>query len=588
MLATTLRAPKPALGLLFWVGIFLLGGCISPWLPESDPDARREQIKDTLKSEKRPRIVGQISYERMITLSRLENIGLVSQLPGTGGKVQASQPREKMLDSMRRYEVDHPNSLLDDPGTAMVVAYVAVPPAARKGDVLDVQVRLSAHSEASSLRNGWLLETSLVEMSKLGGQVREGFEFATAQGQVVTTAEITGSEDPQDQVQGIVIGGARLRKGRELGIGVEAEFADAITMAAILPEINKRFTHFDGRKKTGIATPLEDSYVKIVVPPRYQLDPYHFMNVVLQIGFNEPETQKQERIAMLGKQLLEPTTVRTACWQLEAVGEQGIPLLADILSHPNREIRFYAAHSLAYLNDRRAVGPLAELCRQEPAFRAMCLNGLAIIDSYEAGDALEELLHSADAETRYGAVRALRHRDSANPQVSAQAVGEVGKILEIPTSGPPLVAISLSQTPEVVLFGDNPRLSLPTFAYITPAMMINKEANGGLTITHFKPGQEDRAVQTSADLRSILIGIAEVGGTYGNWVSFIRECSQKGYLLEPIAMNPIPTAGRIYQRVEAPALEPGESLFQATSFNASDSSPRADARTWYNPLTWWQ
>jgi hypothetical protein len=592
-------------GIFVCLGL-LLPGCFAPWVQGDDPASRREQIKETLQSEKRPRIVSEIAFERMITLARLENVGLVTGLPGTGGKVKPSQPREKMLAIMRRWDSSQPNTILDDPSTTMVVASVNAPPAARRGQMLDVNIQLSTHAEASSLRQGWLMKTSLVEMSRLGGQVREGFEMASAVGQIVTAAEITGSQDPADQTKGIVVGGAQLLKTRELGIGVEPEFADAVTMNVLLPAINKRFTAFNGRKQTGIATPLEDSYIKLDVPPRYWHDPYHFINVVLNLGFSETEAQLNERIELLRRQLQEPTTVKKACWQLEAIGPSAIPYLAEMLNHPNPEIRFYIAHSLAYLNDRRAIAPLADLCVQQPAFRAMSLSALAIIDNYEAADALSSLLHATDAETRYGAVRALRLRDAGDPQVAAQSViargssesasevaglgeagkppaqqAEVGKILEIPSSGPPLVVVSLHQVPEVVIFGANPVLRLPSFVYVTPSMMLNTQADGTVTVSRFEANQEDRQAHSTSDLHSLLIAIAEVGGTYGNWVSFIREASQKGYLSEPIAINPVPQAGRAFKRQTTPQLEPGEVLMQQ-SMGATPPRPAV----WYNPLSW--
>lgn len=568
-----------AIGLIFFCS--LLSGCFTPWLSGDDPGARREQIKETLTSAKRPNIVGQIAFQRMITLARLENVALVTQLHGSGGIVKPSQPREKLLDIMRRNEVDQPNSLLDAPSTTMVVAHVDAPPAAHRGDILDVQIQLSAHSQATSLQQGWMLETALVEMSRIGGQVREGFEMATAQGPIVTAAEINGSDDPADKTRGIIIGGAQLRKSRDLGIGLETEFADAVTMGVILEPINRRFTAFNGRKQAGIATPLEDSHIKLEIPPRYQLDPFHFINVVLQIGFNETEAQQLARIETLKKQLLEPTTVKKACWQFEALGEKSAPLLAEVLSHPNAEIRFYAAHSLAYLNDRRAVVPLAELAEHYPAFRAMSLNGLTILDHYEAADALSDLLHSSDPETRYGAVRALRRKDAADPQVSARRVGDTGRILEIPSSGPGLVVVSLSQVPEVVIFGNNPAMSLPAFVYVTPRLMISAAADGRLLVSHFEAGKDDRQVQCDSDLMSLLEAISEVGGTYGNWVSFVRESSSQGYLSTPVAINPIPQAGRTFDRTQEPKLEPGEVFFEKTIGATPPPQP-----VWYNPLTW--
>ncbi len=568
-----------AIGLVLFCS--LLSGCFSPWVSGDDPAARREQIKETLQSEKRPRIIGQIAYERMISLSRVENVALVTGLPRTGGIVKPSQPREKLLDIMRREQSDQPNTYLDAPTTTMVVAHIDAPPAARRGDIMDAQIQLSAHSEATSLQQGWMMETPLVEMSRVGGQLREGFEMATAQGPIVTAAEINGSDDPQDQIRGVIVGGAKLRKSRDLGIGLEPEYADAVTMGYILPAINARFTAFNGRKQAGIATPLEDSHIKLDVPPRYRLDPFHFVNVVLQIGFNESETQRLERIETLQKQLLEPTTVKRACWQLEALGDKSVPMLAEVLNHPNAEIRFYAAHALAYLNDRRAIVPLTELAEQFPAFRAMSLNGLTILDHYEAADALSGMLNSSDPETRYGAVRALRRKDSSDAQVSGRAVGEIGRILEIPTSGTPLVVVSLTQTPEVVIFGDNPPLTLPSFVYVTPKLLIKTQSDGKLTINHFEPGQDDRQVQVNSDLRSLLEGIAEVGGTYGNWVSFVRDASSKGYLSVPLAMNPIPQAGRTFDRSQEPVFEPGEHFYE----NTIGATPPRPA-VWYNPLTW--
>lgn len=587
---------KPKLNRRAALGLVALGlptlstGCFSPWFaggPEMSPQQkRRERIKETLKSDKRPQILGEIAIEQMLTLAPLQNVGLVTGLVGTGGKVKPSQPRKRMLATMAINEAATPNILLDDPGTTMVIAKANVPPAARKGTSLDVIVNLSAHAEATDLARGWLMETSLVEMSRLGGQIREGFKYASAEGQVVTVAQVTGSENPADKLKGSVIGGARLLKQRELGIGIHQEFADAVTLAAILPKINDRFTTFDGSKHVGIATPTPESNIRLIVPPRYELDSYHFVNVVLQIGFGEQPNELEERIDMLTRQLREPTTVRRACWQLEAIGERTIPMLMAALDSPNSEVRFYVAHSLAYLDDRRAIVPLVQLCRQEPAFRAMCLNGLSVISHYEAEDALRELLHSADAECRYGAVRALRVRDERDAQVTSTMVGETGRILEIPSQAPPLVAVSLTQVPEIVIFGSNPNVILPEFEYVTERMIIRKEEGELVTINHFEPGAEDRVVQTTTDLRSLLEGIAEVGGTYGDWISFLRTCSEKSYLAEPVAMNPVPQSGRTYDRQPQSEFEPGERGNEETFVDTAPSIDVDEDSAWYNPFSW--
>jgi hypothetical protein len=575
-----------------------VAGCFNPWFrrPTEGPEAiqtRREAIRQKLEADDRPRMLREIASERLVTLSRLENVGMVNGLANTGGSVKASQQREKMLAVMRREEVAEPNTLLDAPTTALVVAYTNVPPAARKGQVLDVSVKLSAHAEGTDLRRGWLMSTSLMEMGKLGGTVREGFEYAIVQGPVVTREQILGSDLPEDRIEGLVIGGARLLRQRELGLGVVPDFADAITMAAIVPVINARFTIFDGSKKVGVATPEKDSFITLAVPAKYQRDPHHFVNVVLSLGFNEGSDHRASRLRLLEQQSQEPKTARQACWELEAIGEASIPTLVGNLKHPSAEVRFYNAHSLAYLNDKRAINPLMALCRQEPAFRAMCLNALAIIDSYEAADALESLLHAADAETRYGAVRALRQRDRMDARVTGQMAEQVGMILEVPSEGLPMVAVSLQDLAEVVIFGSNPELTLPAFHYINPEIIIQRSESGA-KISRFVAGKDDAIVYTGRDLRSVLTGIAEVGGTYGDWISFLRVSSQQGYMMEPLAMNPVPQAGRTFNRekdtlIDGLALDDGKPAPRTDRMSSKSSTSGAQsAFVWYNPISWFR
>lgn len=582
------------LTVLCW--ILVATGCTSSWF-SSNPGknavgTRREMIKEKLESEKRPTIINEIGTPAMLTQSRLENIGLVTQLSDTGGTVKASQQREKLLDMMRRNDAEMPNAILDNDATAMVVSSVVVPPGAARGQKLDVLVKLSSHAEATDLQHGWLLETPLMEMNRLGGQVRQGFERCVADGQVVTRSQISGDATPQAKLEGLIVGGGKLLKGRPLGISIEGEFADAITMHAIVPAINNRFTYFNGRQQTGIATPRDDRFIEIAVPPRYRLDPFHFVNVILQISFNELEADRVQRMETLRRQLYEPTTVRVASWQLEAIGEESIPILVEAMNSSNPEVRFYAAHALAYLGDKRAIRPLTSLCRQEPAFRAMCLNGLVVIDDYEASDALRELLHAADPEVKYGAVLALRDRDASDPEVMGQPLGEVGHVLEIPSSGPPLVAVSLSETAEVAIFGGTPHLQIPAFHYVNPSILISPTPGGGLTVSHFAPGEEDQIIQAENDLRSVLAAITEVGGGYGDWVKFVRECHENGFISEPVALSPIPRSGRTYQRKQTTQLEPGESLIPQTIINtpeieSSDEDTSEDeSSVWYNPLSW--
>lgn len=571
-----------------------LSGCATPWFhKEKDPSEEYkkeiEDVKNLWRSEDRPHTIDQIS-RRVITLLRVENIALVTELPGTGGKAEASSQRERMLRTMRQHNVPNPNQLLDDPSTALVTAEVIVPPAARKRDKLNVMVSLSKHAEGTSLQGGWLMNTELFQMSVLGGTIHEGFGFAMAKGPLVTKQQITGDPSPEAATKALVVGGAELLQARTIGLAIEDKFAHAVTMNTILPPINQRFTVFDGANQVGVAKPKGDNFIELAVPPRYRLDADHFANVVQHVGVAETKEKRTARLEQCSRELLEPTTARRAAYQLEAAGKEAIPLLLPAISHADREVRFYAAHALAYLNDPRCISVLQELAVIEPAFRAMSLNGLTIVESYKANDALQELLNAPDAETRYGALLALREHDSQLPIVNGEMLGKVGSVLEIPSTGQPLIVVGLYMEPEIIIFGANPNVTVSGFMYVNPRLIIRSQGPGRLTVTHIAAGRDDRVQESATDLKSLLGAIAAVGGNYGDWVNFLRLCGSEHLIPTEVTMNPVPVAGRKYSRdgfdmeLSADKKEPISELNDIPAMTTDDTT--GSDRSWINPFSW--
>jgi hypothetical protein len=553
----------------------------------TDLQTRREKVKKRLEAENRPTMLNQIASHRQLGFSAIMNIALVTHLADTGGIVNPSQQRERLLDMMRRNEIPDPNKFLDSKETTMVTAKAIIPPAAKSGDRYNVVVQLSNQSQASDLRQGWLRETPLVEIGQFEGEgrLRTSFDYAKAEGSLVTNAQYSGSSDPQAKLEAVVVGGARLLKSRDLGLGVFSEYADAVTMASIVPVVNSRFTYFDGTSQKGVATPMSDEYIELHLPARYKNDPYHFVNVVLRIGFNESSSQREERIKRLTAEIADSRTTKEACWQLEALGESSAEILANQLGNPNLEVQFYCAHALAYLGDPRAIEVLRELALTQAAFRAMCLTALGSMDSYAAEDALKSLLNTSEPETRYGAVTTLRKRNPREPLVSAHQVPKVGGLLEVPSAGPELVAVSMHETAEIVFFGQVPVLHLPPFHNVNPNILIQMTGPNEVTVTRFYPDQEDVAVKCRPDLRSVLQSIGQVGGGYGDWVSFVRECQSLGFMTTPLAMNPVPATGRTFDR------ETGTSVTESTEklegIGIDYDNPAEVHSAWYKPWTWW-
>ncbi|MBX3423934.1 MAG: flagellar basal body P-ring protein FlgI [Pirellulaceae bacterium] len=549
--------------------------------------SKREQIRKKLMAEDRPQLISEIATARQLHYGTLENIALVTHLPGTGGSVRPSQPREKLLDIMRRNDVPEPNSVLDSKQTAMVVALAAIPPAVRKGDRVNVSVKLSSHAEAQDLAHGWLRETALVEMGNLGGRVRESFDRAKAEGPLVTLAQYTGSQDPQAKLDAVVVGGARMLKERELAIGLSSEFADALTMAAVVPAINRRFTYFDGHQQAGIATPISDDYIELKLPSRYAADPEHFINVVLHLGFGQSSDQQTQRIEQLAKQLDDPSQVQRACWELEAAGQASVLPLAARVNHPSDTVRFCCAHALAYLGDASSIPTLVELAGSQPLLRGRCLAALSSIDHYQAEDALKGLVHQAEPETRYGALRSLRRRNARDPLVQAEQIPQVGGLLVVPSHGPALVAVSMFEVPEIVFFGPVPKLQLADFHNVNPSILIQPTGPQQMTVSHFIPDQQTQIVQCADDLRSVLQAIGQVGGGYGDWVNLVRQCHESKLIDVPVCMNPVPNIQSPLEADDESSATTTADAGQAMSPSSTETTDRATGTAWLRPWSWW-
>ena len=66
-----------------------------------------------------------------------------------------------MENELRRRNLEHVKEILDSKNNALVLVSSVIPPGARKGEALDVEVTLPAGSSVTSLRGGYLKECVL-------------------------------------------------------------------------------------------------------------------------------------------------------------------------------------------------------------------------------------------------------------------------------------------------------------------------------------------------------------------------------------------------------------------------------------------
>jgi hypothetical protein len=150
----------------------------------------------------------------------------------------------------------------------------------------------------------------------------------------------------------------------------------------------------------------------------------------------------------------------------------------------------------------------------------------------------------------------------------------------------------LYNRPEIVLFGVNPEVTIRGFLNVNKNLIIKNSGPGRATITLISAGRDNRVHECATDLKSLLAGLAEVGANYGDWVNFVRLCGAEKLIPCEVAMNPMPLAGRKYDRdganidsdTNAEKSEPISELKNIPAANPEEDG--SSNRSWINPFTW--
>ena len=83
-------------------------------------------------------------------------IGLVVGLEGTGGEPANDANRSILEDDLRKEGVKNLKEVLASPNIAMVLVSAQIPPGARRGDTIDIEVQMPPRSKGTSLKGGVL------------------------------------------------------------------------------------------------------------------------------------------------------------------------------------------------------------------------------------------------------------------------------------------------------------------------------------------------------------------------------------------------------------------------------------------------
>ncbi len=548
--------------------IAVLTGCAGPAIRNQSPE-----VEALLNIEAETRLVGDYVIPWGMNSQRIERAALVTGLAGTGSDPPPNARRQALLSDMQTRGVIRPNSLLASPTTSLTWVHGYLPPGVQKGDRFDVAVEVPADCDTMSLADGWLMETRLAEMAIIGSRIRDGHTLGIVEGPLLVDPVSSGTLDSKSKIRAIIPGGGVSLSSRSIGLILQPEHRSVALSKRLGDAINSRFHTIIQSSKKGVATPKTDRFIELEIPAEYRHNLARYIQVIGAVAVVEPHNGRHARLDLLRRQLSDPVTAPTAALRLEAIGKQAISILREGLESKDAEVRFASAEALAYLGESVAASHLASAARNLRSARPAALAALTVIDDANGIDALQSLLSSSSAETRYGAFRALWTMDSPIPLVRGEQLGSSCGFHVLNVEGPTLIHATRSHHPEIVLFGTEHPLADGMRVEAGPAIVVVVEGSMA-TCSRFDVDVPDRIIETKAEAESVLRALASLDATYPDIIQFLQQATAQRALDSRLAFDSLPKSndgrGSIHEEISIrnrsiPAMESVEAAFSGES-----------------------
>ncbi len=573
------RALKRAAGvsrrnLLAWsaaVGVAGLAGCKTTQ-PDTAKMPARSQIGEDPADPDTVVTVGSKTTVSNTESLQVNGVGLVYQLAGTGSSPQPGGYRSLLEDNLKKLKRDQSLSLkelLDNPSrtTSLVLVSALIPPGARKGEPIDVQITLPDDSKTTSLQGGVLFPCDLFTSDSTGnvqsqmrgsgagggGAFLMGSVWAKAQGPLVAgsfaaeNGKLKGIEVDADgrtlYRAGFISGGAVVASNRPYYLLLNPNDQSPNIAARVAERLNSTF-HTTADPNLKVAEAKDRQLILVNVPTAYRHNHYRFLVVARQVPY-APLSSASAYRSKLEEELLDPGTALTAALKLEALGGDCRRSLRVGLESPSPWVQFAAAEALAYLGQTEGAAKLAQLAEDHAALRAPCLKALASMDDAAATDRLVEMLSSQDAELRQGAFIALRLADERHPALNGVLMNRSYWLHKVAPDAPAAVHLSTAGRSEIVVFGDGVKLrGLGTPVALGSEFTVSVPAGESVAkVTRvFKgpTGAEVKEVRCVPTVASVLNTLASLGGGYAEAIEFVRKAERAEALCGRLVIDSIP------------------------------------------------
>lgn len=538
----------------------IAGGCSKKVPTDPYKEAQQKVLMN------KGRLVQDLARPANVHAAKIEGVALACGLNGTGADEPPSTYQQLLLQDLQR-DVEKKRtakSQIASMNTAIVLLETIVPPGARKGDRLDVSVKLQPSSEATSIQNGYVEGAELYQYMA-ADIIRRGYKLGAVNGYITLDPDLIENKSSVAYKQGKIIGGAVVSRPRPVWLELKEEERSVGVAQRIEDVVNKRFSYvkagYAGKKKVATAN-AGAARISLEIPEEYKDNVVRYVNVIGALSFYETTDELDERVNRLSEQLLDPATSEFASIQLEAIGprnEKVVDAIKRGLDSSDESVRFNSAITAAYFNrraERQQVAKiLAEFAANNPKYRpaALATLGVCMKSSFDVDAELRKLLGADKIETRYGAFRALWTRNPSDYMIQGENMGDQFSYHCLNCGGSPYVHIAQSVRPEVVLFNsDQIFLQGEVDIEANPRLTIRSEDNDIIVKRYETSDGVDEQRRVSYKVDDVVRAIVEIGGTYPDVVSFLTQAKSKKLLFAgadgssfaecPLAIDALPGA----------------------------------------------
>lgn len=481
------------------VGVLVAGGCGKKSAPPPPPGSRYPVLPPKEVPEYLKGSILQAVDVVAINPMPVSTYGLVADLNGTGDTRCSNIVREWMIKQMERrgfgsrmlgYGQVTPERVLSDPAFAIVRVDGYIPPGARRGQSIDVQVSCLDGNNTTSLAGGTLYRAEMrVNGANPQNPNMQLDTWSTAEGGIFVNPAYALEQHPtQAEARsslrvGVVMDGGTVQIDRPIVLRLRQP------SYRVAREIEYRLD--DYFQNSAYASAVDDGVVKIMMPTSFNGDWEHFIGVVQHVFFNNAPQYQTLKAQQLAEEAVKPDApLLDISYSWEALGVNALPFVTPLMTHERPEVAYAAARAAAFLGDTSSLSVLTNIAKsQDNPFRLNAVGTLAMLpQSPVISGMLRSLLSSDQMLVRLEAYRALVRNE--DPSIATTIVKDRFALDVIDVSTAPVIYASRLGAPRIALFGRKLSLTMPlTFSTINGKLSISSTPDRS-TVTIFYRGPD--------------------------------------------------------------------------------------------------